>query len=150
MESTEFTLMWLLLIGGIIFIFLYKKLTNNPDAITCKYRGNKTLEGKALDNLEIVKQALKDCHFKSVGVDKDTLKCYAQTSFSMSSFSEYIEVSLKEVDQHTELHFISICALPTQIYDWGKNKRNYKKFIKALQPLLPPTIKDYTTERLSA
>ncbi|WMI68515.1 hypothetical protein [Mangrovimonas sp. YM274] len=150
MELTDPNFLWTLLIGGIIFIFLYKKFTNNPAAITCKYRGYTSIEGKALDNLEIVKQALKHSNFKSVGVDNGTLKCYAQTSFSMSSFSEYIEVSLEEVDQHTQLHFTSICALPTQIYDWGKNKRNYKKFIKALQPLLPPTTQDSTSERLSA
>jgi hypothetical protein len=36
-----------------------------------------------------------------------------------------------------DLKFKSICALPTQVGAWGKNRRNYKKFEEELEKLMP-------------
>jgi hypothetical protein len=54
----------------------------------------------------------------------------------MSSWTEQIEVQAIENQGKTEVNFKSICSLPTQIYDWGKNKRNYKKFEKELEKVI--------------
>jgi hypothetical protein len=139
MEYLETNFWWLLLLITIVFIFAYKKLTKNPDALTSKFVAKKKINGNPTDNLKFIEEALKNAGFKKVGLDKDENRFYAQTKFSMSSFSEYIEVSFSHDHFSIDLKFKSICALPTQIVDWGKNKRNYKKFEKELEKLMPTT-----------
>ncbi|TQD40176.1 hypothetical protein [Haloflavibacter putidus] len=79
---------------------------------------------------------MKNAGFNKVGIDEDKNCFYAKTTFSMSSFLEYIEISYQNTQNKTELKFKSICALPTQIYDWGKNKRNFERFEKEIDQLL--------------
>jgi hypothetical protein len=137
MEYLETNFWWLLLLMSIVFIFAYKKLTKNPDAVTSKFEAKKKISGNLTDNLKFIEEALKNAGFKKVGLDKDENRFYAQTKFSMSSFSEYIEVSFSHDQFSTDLKFKSICALPTQVVAWGKNKRNYKKFERELEKLMP-------------
>lgn len=137
MEILKTNFWWLLLLITIVFIFAYKKLTKNRDAITNKFEAEKKIIGNPTDNLKFIEEALKNAGFKKVGLDKDENRFYAQTKFSMSSFSEYIEVSYSHDHLSTDLKFKSICALPTQLVAWGKNKRNYKKFEKELEKLMP-------------
>lgn len=137
MEILETGIWWLLLPIGIIFIFAYKKLTKNPDALTSRYEAKKKIDGNPADNLNLIQEALKNAGFKKVGLDKDESRFYAQTKFSMSSFSEYIEVSYSHNNYTTDLKFKSICALPTQVVGWGKNKRNFKKFERELEKPIP-------------
>ena len=129
---------WIVCIVLVTFIVVYKKITKNPDAITSKYETRKKIKGLPQHNLELIKQALKNAGFKKVGIDEEERSVYARTSFSMSSFLEYIEITYQQRQEQTELNFKSICALPTQIYDWGKNKRNFKKFEKEIDKLLQP------------
>ena len=137
MEILKTNFWWLLLLITIVFIFVFKKLTKNRDAITSKFEAKKKINGNPTDNLKFIGEALKNAGFKKVGLDKDENRFYAQTKFSMSSFSEYIEVSYSHDNLSTDLKFKSICALPTQVFAWGKNKRNYKKFEKELEKLMP-------------
>jgi len=136
MEILETNFWWFLLLFSVIIIFAYKKLTKNPEALTNKFLATKEIKGDPSDNLNFIENALKNAGFKNVGIDTGENRFYAQTKFSMSSFSEYIEVSYTN-DQHTtKIKFLSICALPTQVFAWGKNKRNYKKFEKELEKLI--------------
>ncbi len=84
----------------------------------------------------MIKEALKNAGFKKVGFDNEEFRFYAQSKFSMSSWAEYIEVKINNRENETEIKFKSICALPSQMIDWGKNKRNYKKFEIELKKLL--------------
>lgn len=127
---------WVALIAMVLFIFLYKKLTKRKDAITSKFFTQKNIKGSFNDNIEILEQALKNTGFKKVHFNKAKNKFFARTKFSMSSFSEFIELKLHDKGNETEIEFKSICALPTQVYDWGKNKRNYRKFEKQLEMLI--------------
>ena len=136
MEINDTNIWWLVFIAITAFIFIYKKVTKNPNAITSKFETTKKIQGLPQDNLKLILQALKNAGFNKVGIDEDENYFYARTKFSMSSFLEYIEVSYQNTQNKTELKFKSICALPTQIYDWGKNKRNFKKFEKEMEKLL--------------
>lgn len=126
---------WFIFIITIIFFVIYKKITKNPDAITSKFISEYKINGKINNVDNLLFNALKNSGFKNIGLDKDSKRLYAQAKFSMSSFSEFIEVYYNEQNSSIHVRFKSICALPTQIYDWGKNKRNYKKFIEELKKL---------------
>ena len=136
MEFIQTNYWWLLFILTVIFVFTYKKLTNNPDAITSRFKAKKIVIGNPTDNLIFIEKALKNAGFKKVGLYTNENRFYAHTKFSMSSFSEYIEVTFSPDNLSTTIIFKSICALPTQIYDWGKNKRNYKKFQRELEKVM--------------
>ena len=136
MEFLETSIWWIIGLLLVVFIFAYKKLAKNPDALTSKYEAQKSIIGNPTDNLRLVKEALKNAGFKRVGLDLDENRFYAQTKVSMYSFSEYIAVAFTHEQFSTNLKFKSICALPTQIIAWGKNKRNYKKFKKELEKLI--------------
>ena len=66
MEFIETNFIWLLLIATIIFIYLYKRVTKNPNAITSKYSAKKTIKGNPSDNVRLIKEALKNAGFKKV------------------------------------------------------------------------------------
>jgi len=54
----------------------------------------------------------------------------AATSVNLSSWGERIHI---QFGSSGELVMTSKCSLPTQCIDWGKNKRNVRRFIEALQ-----------------
>ncbi|OHX65731.1 hypothetical protein [Flammeovirga pacifica] len=125
-----------LLIITITVIFAIKHFTKDLDALTAKYKARKTLCGSVNDNMSKITIALKNAGFHKVGNDQESLRAYATTGFSFSSFSEYIEVKLSPQDNNTSIiYFKSICSLPTQMLDWGKNRRNYKRFKKELDKI---------------
>jgi hypothetical protein len=128
---------WILLILTVIIIFLYKKISNNPDAMTSKFKTRRKTKVDSISMRPIIKEALQNSGFKNIGFDEDENRFYAKTRFSMSSWSEYVEVKIDRSQNETEIEFKSICAMPTQIYDWGKNKRNYTKFESELKKLMP-------------
>ncbi len=137
MELLQANFWWILLLITVIFIFLFKNIFKRPDAFTSKFEAQKKLENTSSSILNIISEALKNAGFKKVGFDEEENRFYAQSKVSMSSWSEYIEVKINTSQNETELNFKSMCALPTQIYDWGKNKRNWKKFDKELKKLMP-------------
>jgi len=135
MEIIENYYGWILLIITIIVFFIVKRLSKNPDALTSKYTAEKTIQGSPGESLKKIGKALKNSGFRQVGLDEDEKVFYANTKFSMSSFSEVIFVYYVTDEKATHIIFKSICGLPTQIFAWGKNKRNYKRFEKELEKL---------------
>ncbi len=117
MEFFETNYWWLLFLLTVIFVFSYKKLSKNPDAITSKFKAKKNVTGSPTENLKFIEKALINAGFKKVGLYTDENRFYAHTKFSMSSFSEYIEVTFSPDNLSTNITFKSKCALPTQIYD---------------------------------
>ncbi len=57
---------------------------------------------------------------------------HASTSLSLSSWTEKIEIDFLAPDR---LKIRSACALPTQCFDWGKNRKNIKKFRQELEQI---------------
>lgn len=137
MEYVDIYSGWLFLIVSVLFIFVYKKLSKKPDALTSSYEAEKTLPGNPANHLKRIDEALHNAGFKKICLDKEGSRFYAQTKFSIYSFSEYIEVAFLQNPGSTLLKFKSICALPTQIVAWGKNKKNYIKFRKELEKQIP-------------
>jgi len=122
---------WIIFFGTILSILLYKRITNNPNAVTAKYIGTLDLENKEISREDIL-QAMKASNFKNVYYDERNEVFKGSVNFSMSSYFENIEIRLIDSENKPRLTFLSICGFPFQIYDWGKNKRNYKRFIKNL------------------
>ena len=116
----------------VAFIFLYKTLSGNPTALTSKFRLSKIITSSPELLIQKVKKALYDSGFKNIHFNTELNEYRAQTKVSVFSFSEYIKIRIIEKSNMQHVEFFSICALPTQIFDWGKNKRNASKFFNNL------------------
>jgi hypothetical protein len=135
MQTIQSNLGWIILIFLAIALFFYRKFAKDNVALTSKFKANQILPTDFNSSLKLVKQALTNADFSKVGFDADENRFYAQSGFSMSSWSEYIQVKVIELNNNTEIEFQSICAFPLQIFDWGKNRSNYRKFEKELKKL---------------
>lgn len=133
MEFLQHYIWLIILISLTAFVLLYKKITNNPDAITSKFLIKKELIGNFAENIKLIENAMKNANFKRIKFDESKNTFYAKTNFSVWSFTEKIEIEVCQEQQSTVLNFKSICSLPTQIIDYGKNKTNYRRFVKGLK-----------------
>ncbi|MBF0695390.1 MAG: hypothetical protein IR153_10085 [Flavobacterium sp.] len=125
---------WIILISIVCLIIAFKKITNRPDAITSKFYTSEIV--KSSDHLKTtVLTALNNSGFPKVYHNEIDNKIYVQTSITMNSWGETIEIELEEEELQSKIHFKSICAFQFQIYDWGKNKRNFKRFWKEFKKL---------------
>lgn len=131
MELFSEYIFWIIFFGTIISIFLVKKISKDPNAVTAKHFASLDIQNQNISREEIL-EAMKSSKFKKIYYDEENQVFKAKVGFSMSSYFELIEIRLIETDGRQKLNFFSICGLPTQIFDWGKNERNYKRFIKNL------------------
>ena len=137
MQTLQSNLGWIILLILAIVLYSYKKFANDKDALTSKFKVKQIVPTDFNSSFKHINQALANAGFNKIGFDTVENRFYAQSGFSMHSWSEYIQVLVTEIDNQTEIEFQSICAFPLQIYDWGKNKRNYRKFEKELKKLTP-------------
>ena len=56
-------------------------------------------------------------------------KIVAIAALSLATYGEKVEARLVDDGIHVE----SRCALPFQVFDWGQNKRNVVRLIRALE-----------------
>jgi hypothetical protein len=77
-------------------------------------------------------EALKEAEF---GVkESDQEKGYIKTvkGFSLSSYGENIEIFFKQAGDRIEIKIRSACVSPTQLIDFGKNKKNVNAIFESL------------------
>ncbi|MFH1050083.1 MAG: hypothetical protein V1779_04020 [bacterium] len=79
-------------------------------------------------------EVLQNSDLKIIQTDKNTGDILAISSISWQSWGENIYISLEEKYGKTIVDFCSACIF--QIYAWGKNQRNYEKFIKEFEESL--------------
>ncbi|MDD2528466.1 MAG: hypothetical protein PHT26_10565 [Lentimicrobiaceae bacterium] len=72
--------------------------------------------------------------FKISKVNKETGDIYATTGMSWLSWGENIYVTMEEVNGITTVDFFS--ATFFQVYDWGRNENNYRRFISEFEDSL--------------
>lgn len=101
-----------------------------------KFEAEKNIRDSSDWISNLVSEALQNAGFKNIKFDEEENRFYAQTKVSFWSWSEYIEVKIHTNPLQSELKFKSICALFTQIFDWGKNRRNWIRFDKELDKLI--------------
>lgn len=124
----------IVLILTITSIFLYKKITKDPNAVTAKFIGVIDIKDHKIYKEDVLK-AMEASNFKNAYFNEENRAFKATVGFSMSSYFELIEIRLIEKEGKQSLNFFSICGVPIQVYDWGKNKRNYNRFVKNINKL---------------
>jgi len=97
----------------------FKEYSNKPD----------TLYPSILKTLEI-------CNFLITNQNELTYQIQGKIKRSWISWGEQYSISIIESKDNSQVYFSSKCKLPTQIIDWGKNRKNAILFYKTLDELL--------------
>lgn len=101
--------------------------------MTAKFQDFNSYNADKNQLFEQVKTALEKCNFPIESMNESEGVIQAKAKFNLWSWSEKIVI---KIDDNGKVSMKSECSLPTQIIDWGKNKRNVKKFFKTLESLL--------------
>ncbi len=56
---------------------------------------------------------------------------------SLASWGEYMQISMTWTPEGTHLDIVSECAMPTQIIDWGANKKNVQALFNYFETGMP-------------
>ncbi|MBF6607187.1 MAG: hypothetical protein ITG00_00430 [Flavobacterium sp.] len=97
---------------------------------TSQYQISKVYS-KPNDVAATINRSLKDAKFTHIQDSGNVL--FARANATMSSWSEIIRVNYFVEKNKLHVDFISRCAVPVQIFDWGKNRRNAKRFFARLE-----------------
>ena len=117
----------------IIIIVIWKLIIKKKKTATSYFEESRSFHKSKNELKSLTEKAFLNLKFKNIYFDEEDSSFSAKTRMSIYSWSEYVTVKLSENGNFTEVDFKSKCALPTQIIDWGKNKRNSKKFFKNLE-----------------
>ena len=79
---------------------------------------------------EAVDRALDDIRASGVNWNRAATKVRASTEFSFWSYGENLTIELFE-DGEVEIR--SECMFPLQLFSWGKNGRNCRRFLDAVE-----------------
>ncbi|MBA5792630.1 hypothetical protein H1R17_01170 [Flavobacterium sp. xlx-214] len=118
-----------IILAFVITLLVYRKITNNKEAAISKFVISKNVTAEVNLKSKII-SALESSGFQTITYHEKENRITANTSVSFKSWGEIVEIQLEENKSNPQIVFKSICAFPFQIYDWGKNKRNFNKFWK--------------------
>lgn len=131
MEIMKNNIFWVVFFGVMILISLIRIISRKPYYLRSMYQ--KSLEMNKVENVkQLLPTVMEKAGIKNVNYHQEENKFTGVIGFSMESWSEYVEIKVNNSDEKLNLDFKSVCAFPFQIFDWGKNKNNFKKFKKEL------------------
>ena len=72
--------------------------------------------------------------FRVLEKDRESGLVFAITGTSFVSWGENIYITVRDTGGRSEFEFSSVCFF--QLFDWGKNRRNYERFITEFEKSL--------------
>ena len=135
MEIIKDNLFWFIFFGSIFIITLVRIVTGKTNFMRSKFE-QKIAVTPIVNIDETLLEAMKKAGFKNLNHQSPHNRIDGTVPFSMSSWSEIIEVKWQSIDDKLEIQFQSVCSMPYQIYDWGKNKENFKRFHNELMKVI--------------
>lgn len=135
MEIIKNNIFWVIFFGVLILTPLIRLITGRPYFLRSNYQNS--LEVNEIENIkQLLPKVMEKAGVKNINFHHEENKFTGLVGFSMSSWSEYVEVKVASSHGKLNLDFKSVCAFPYQIFDWGKNKSNFRKFEKELLKVL--------------
>jgi hypothetical protein len=97
--------------------------------MTAKFERTKSYDLPKHDLLLLAESALISCGFKIKNIDRGQGIIDAKSRLNIWSWTEEIVI---EVHESGSIYMESRCYIPTQVVDWGKNRKNVERFFDAL------------------
>jgi hypothetical protein len=113
-------------------VYCYALFVKRPLAMTGKYAESRLYKIAGEELLQLTQQALHQAGFKGISLNEPQQFFFAKAGFSILSWGELIQVDLINEAGGASVKFTSVCRLPLQVVDWGKNKHNACKFLREL------------------
>lgn len=133
MDIRHYYSLTLITLGLIIYFILKFKFGKNP--LNSKNRFYKEkFNYNSDDIIRDIQLSLDKSGFFNIYIDKENSTILAESKVTMESFGEiiYIEINQLSNNQGT-IKFESVCKYPLQIFDWGKNKKNFQTFYNLIE-----------------
>ncbi|MBA3900164.1 MAG: hypothetical protein H0X62_08145, partial [Bacteroidetes bacterium] len=108
--------------------------TSKFNILSSKERYQKEFDFSKEILFEKLIEVLDNAGFTINKTNKETGEIFATSSISWSSWGENIYIEINEINDKTIIDFYSVCFI--QIISWGKNKRNYDKFLNEFEKSL--------------
>lgn len=121
-----FVVMWL----------IYRRNGTWQQTITAHHQDRKVIQKQYEEVFRATIDTLNYCDYTIEKNNYSEGYITATASWTMKSFGEYITIKMKANGQNTHVEFHSRCKLETQLFDWGKNKQNARKFFNILKKLV--------------
>ena len=97
--------------------------------MAAKHTMSRSFDSDELAIISAIESALNEMGARDIQFANDRSRVSARIGFNLRSCGENLSVS---VNTPGMVQITSKCVLPTQIIDWGKNKKNCNMFMKAL------------------
>jgi hypothetical protein len=122
-------------IVGILFLLYLLRIMRSSfssNAPTAKYNAERVYRIRAYKMLKAILRALEEAKFELANVSRSGDEIVAISNVSMRSWSEHITIRVVDKSDECTVRFKSVCAMPTQVFDWGKNRKNAQEFFRKL------------------
>lgn len=130
-----------LILGFFIFNLIIRKslsfkryFTSPYNFLTSKIYFEKSFDIPKELMFEKLIEVLKGSNFKLTETDKQRFQILAITSISLKSWGENLYISIESFQNKTIMKFSSVTLF--QIYDWGKNEKNYYDLLQQIESSL--------------
>lgn len=120
---------------GIVFLIYLVRMIRasfNASAPTAKYNAERVYRIRSYQMRKAIMRALEEAKFELCNVSRDGAEIVAVSNASFRSWSEHITIRLVDKSEECTVRFRSVCAMPTQVFDWGKNRKNALDFFRKL------------------
>lgn len=129
------------IIGFFVFNLIIRKSLSFKTYFTSKYNlfTTKVWAEKSYDipkelMFEKIVEVINDSNFKLVETDKNKYEILAISTFTIKSWGENLYISFETKENETIMKFCS--ATLFQMYDWGKNEKNYDYLLSEIESSL--------------
>lgn len=130
------------IIGFILAVFAFNLLIRNKwgfkgyftsewNILTNKYKHKQEFDFPKSLLFPKLKEVLEKSGFRLKYTDEKSGNIMALSSISWYSWGENIYIHLTESNGKTKVEFVSACLI--QMYDWGKNRKNFNRFISEFE-----------------
>ena len=120
---------------GIVFLIYLVRMIRasfNASAPNAKYNAERVYRIRSYQMRKAIMRALEEAKFELCNVSRDGGEIVAVSNASFRSWSEHITIRLVDKSEECTVRFRSVCAMPTQVFDWGKNRKNALDFFRKL------------------
>lgn len=103
--------------------------------VTAHHEDQQLIRGTYDEVFKAVGLALAAHDFTIREKDHDKGIITAEVPWTMKSFGERIQMQLHPQKEYVYLHILSTCKMETQLFDWGKNRKNVDHLFESVKKL---------------
>lgn len=121
---------------AVVFLLSWLILRRNgiwQKNVTAHHEDQQLIQGTYDEVFSALGEALTAHDFTIQEKDYDKGIITAEVKWTMKSFGERVRMQLRPQKEYVHLHILSTCKVETQLFDWGKNRKNVARLFEAVK-----------------